>query len=43
MFKWILRLLTMPVYPRTRCGQLPDYLTLREIADLPTYHPRRDD
>lgn len=44
MFSRIFRLLTMPVYfdPQTRSGQMPDYLTLRELADLPSWHPCTD-
>lgn len=41
MFKALIRLLTKPVYcdPRTPGEELPDYLTLRELADLPSWHP----
>ncbi|WP_196259997.1 hypothetical protein [Pelagibacterium limicola] len=44
MFKLIRKLLTSPIYfaPRTECSNaLPDYLTLREWADLPAWHPPR--
>lgn len=44
MLKWIIRLMVQPVYPHphARCGGLPDYLTLRELADLPPHHPTED-
>ena len=44
MFNLILRLLTQPVYvdPRIEDDQPPDYLTLDELADLPSWHPCRE-
>ena len=44
MFSQILRLLTQPVYidPRIRNDQPPDYLTLNELANLPSWHPCRE-
>lgn len=41
MLKWLVRLLTHPVYPHPN-PDCTDYLTLREMADLPPYHPPRD-
>lgn len=44
MFKWLRIVLFQPIYPphRNECGSVPDYLTLREIADLPPHHPDCD-
>ncbi|MCD7058755.1 hypothetical protein [Pelagibacterium xiamenense] len=42
MFRFIRRLLTEAIYiaPASACrGEPPDYLTLREIFDMPPYHP----
>ena len=41
MFALIFRLLTQPVYadPRRRADEPPDYLTLKQLADLPSWHP----
>lgn len=42
MIKLIYRLLTQKIYPapyREAEGDLPQYLSLREVADLPPHHP----
>ena len=40
MWKLLKRIFTEPIYPVSkRAGDLPSYLSLREIADLPPHHP----
>jgi hypothetical protein len=44
MFRLIRKLFTAPIYfdPRRQWPDAPpDYLTLRELADLPAWHPPR--
>ncbi|SDG57239.1 hypothetical protein [Pelagibacterium luteolum] len=41
MWKYIRRFFVEQIYPdpRTSEGEPPAYLSLREMADLPPYHP----